>query len=208
MPTRPRLVALASAALLLAACTDAVQGVASPAEPTPSAASPSSSAPAPPTGPVPTDERLPDGPSFPADTGEDSGPAEAGSDDAQAGQMRITGIRLTGQNGWSRLVVDLAGNGVPEWTVGYSEASGPDGAPVDIAGDAYLRVRLRTGTEPSGRSRSRVSANPGPIVAAQTTGYSAGYEEVLIGVGGGELPFRAFALTDPGRIVIDVRPGG
>jgi hypothetical protein len=28
---------------------------------------------------------------------------------------------------------------------------------------------------------------------------------VLVGVRGGELPFRAFALTDPGRIVIDVR---
>ena len=41
-----------------------------------------------------------------------------------------------------------------------------------------------------------------------TTGYFEGTEEVLIGVRGGELPFRSFALTDPGRIVIDVRAAG
>ena len=35
-----------------------------------------------------------------------------------------------------------------------------------------------------------------------------GTEEVLIGVRGGERPFRAFALTDPGRIVIDVPSSG
>jgi hypothetical protein len=30
---------------------------------------------------------------------------------------------------------------------------------------------------------------------------------VLTGAAGGQQPFRAFALTDPGRIVIDVRSG-
>jgi hypothetical protein len=41
-----------------------------------------------------------------------------------------------------------------------------------------------------------------------TTGYFEGSEEVLIGVTGGQMPFRAFALTDPCRIVIDVRSVG
>ncbi|MFD2090217.1 AMIN-like domain-containing (lipo)protein [Blastococcus deserti] len=207
MPHRSRLVALASAAVLMTACTDVTPGVASPAGPTTSAPAPPSSAPAPSSVPVPTDAQSPDA-SSPADTGEDGGPAQPGSDDDQAGQMHIKGLRLTGQNGLSRLVVDLGGNGVPEWTVGYAEAVGPDGAPVDVAGDAVLRVRLRTGTPPSGQSRSRVSANPGPIVEARTTGFSGGNEEVLIGIHGGQLPFRAYALTDPGRIVIDVHPGG
>jgi hypothetical protein len=45
----------------------------------------------------------------------------------------------------------------------------------------------------------------GLIAQARTTGFFEGYEEVLVGVVGGELPFRAFALTDPGRIVIDLR---
>jgi hypothetical protein len=46
-----------------------------------------------------------------------------------------------------------------------------------------------------------------PAVRPRTTGSFEGYEEVLIGIDGGEQPFRAFPLTDPGRIVIDVRSG-
>jgi hypothetical protein len=53
-----------------------------------------------------------------------------------------------------------------------------------------------------------VRSSPGPIAQILTTGWFEGTEEVLIGVRGGELPFRAFALTDPGRIVIDVPGAG
>ena len=189
MPHRLRVAAMVSALLLLAACTDAEPD----AEAGSSSTSPSaSSSPAAPTSgsdpTAPTDEQVPD--------------------DGSREQMRVTGIRLTGQNGSSRLVVDLSGNGVPEWTVGYSEPTDPGGGPVDISGDAFLRVQLRTGTQPSGQSSSRVSASPGPVVEARTTGYFEGTEEVLIGVRGGEVPFRAYAQTDPGRIVIDVGPAG
>ena len=188
MPHRPQVAAMVSALLLLAACTNA-----EPEAEASSTASTSSSSAAPtsasdPT--TPTDEQVPDD----------------GSDDGSRDEMRVTGIRLTGQNGSSRLVVDLSGNGVPEWTVGYSEPTDPGGGPVDISGDAFLRVQLRTGTQPSGQSSSRVSASPGPVVEALTTGYFEGTEEVLIGVRGGEVPFRAYAQTDPGRIVIDVGP--
>jgi hypothetical protein len=209
MPHRSRVVAL-SALLLLGGCVDGGTDTA----PTPSAtASPSSSAAptsgsgsATPSAGVPTDEQTPDDASFPADTGDDGGPAQAGPDDDTEAPMRVTGLRLSSHGGFSRLVVDLSGNGVPEWTVGYSEASGPGGGPVEISGDAFLRVQLRTGTAPSGQSTSRVLANPGPIVEARTTGFFEGSEEVLIGIRGGQIPFRAFALTGPGRIVIDVRP--
>jgi hypothetical protein len=43
---------------------------------------------------------------------------------------------------------------------------------------------------------------------AITTGFFEGSGAVLIGARGREVPFRAFALTDPGRIVIDVHPAG
>ena len=105
-------------------------------------------------------------------------------------------------------MVDLSSSGVPEWTVGYSEATTPGGGPADIAGDAFLRLRLRTQTAPSGSSSSDISTSPGPIAQVRTTGFFEGTEEVLIGVRGGERPFRAFALTDPGRIVIDVPSAG
>lgn len=188
-----RVPAAVSALLLLTACTDSSSRASS------SSATGSGAAAA------PTDE-LPDGGSFPADTGDDGGPGQAGATGDPAGRPRIGGLRLSTHSGFTRLVVDLSSSGVPEWTVGYSEASGPGGGRAVIAGDAFLRLQVTTGAEPGGQSTSDVSASPGPIAQARTTGLFEGYEEVLIGVRGGELPFRAFALTDPGRIVIDVRP--
>jgi hypothetical protein len=210
-----RAAALVSALLQLAACTDDESGSDTPA----ASSSPFSSSWATatatsgrgsgtPSPAAPTDEQRPHDGSFPADTGDAGGPAQPGSNDDPAGRMRVTGLRLNGYEGYARLVVDLNRGGVPEWTVGYSEASDPGGGPVNITGDAFLRLRLRTQAEPGGLSMSQVSARPGPIAGARTTGFSEGYEEVLIGIRGGERPFRAFTLTGPGRIVIDVRSEG
>jgi hypothetical protein len=207
MPHR-RVAVLVSAVLLLSACTDVVTGVASPAGSASRSTPPPSSGSTPmPSPPVPTDEQPPDEPDFPADTEADGGSAQSGSGSDSA-SMRVDGVRYTTENGYVRLVVTLSGSGVPEWTVGYSEPSGPGGGPVDIAGDAFLRLQLRTGSAPSGSSTTNVRTSPGPIAQILTTGYFEGTEEVLIGVRGGELPFRAFALTDPGRIVIDVPGAG
>ncbi|WP_324274408.1 AMIN-like domain-containing (lipo)protein [Blastococcus brunescens] len=42
------------------------------------------------------------------------------------------------------------------------------------------------------------------MAEARATGTGDGYEEVLIGVRGGERPFTVEALTDPGRIVVAI----
>lgn len=165
--------------------------------------SPETSAPA-----SPTDEEPPGDANFPADTSDDGGPAESGSTPDPSAQGGGVSIRLATHEGYDRLVLDLNTAGVPAWTVGYGEASGPGGGPVEIEGDAFLRVALQTGSEPSGQGQSRVKTSPGPIAEVVTTGFFEGSEEVLIGVRGGEAPFRAFALTDPGRIVVDVRSAG
>ena len=200
--------ALVSVLFLLAACTDVVAGAASPGEPA-SRSSSSGSEPTPPERDtsVPSDEQPPDDPSFPTDTDADGGPAQPGSGDAEEA-MGVEGVRYTTENGYVRLVVSLSGSGVPEWTVGYSEPTTPGGGPADIAGEAFLRLQLHTGTAPDGQSTTNISTNPGPVAQVKTTGFFEGTEEVLIGVRGGERPFRAFALTDPGRIVIDVPSSG
>ena len=159
-------------------------------------------------GASPTDEDAPPEPNFPADTSPDGGPAQAGSAADPAGRTHVSGIRLASHQGYTRLVIDLSSTGVPAWTVRYTEASGPGGGPVDIEGDAFLRVSVQTGAEPTGQGQSDSKISPGPVAEAKTTGYFEGSEEVLIGTRGGQVPFRAFALTDPGRIVIDVRPTG
>jgi hypothetical protein len=210
---RRRLVAFILALpLLLSACTGgddeqpepSAAGTSSSSSPGPTTStSPRTSDPA-----APTDEEPPGDANFPADTSDDGGPAQPGSTADPSGQGGGVSIRLATHEGYDRLVLDLNTSGVPEWSVGYGEASGPGGGPVEIEGDAFLRVALQTGSEPSGQGQSRVKTSPGPIAEVVTTGYFEGSEEVLIGVRGGEAPFRAFALTDPGRIVIDVRSAG
>lgn len=202
--------ALVSVLFLLAACTEVVEGAASPGGPpsrSPSSSSGGSDPPEPPPS-IPSDERPPDDPSFPTDTDADGGPAQSGAGDDARDAMRVEGVRYTTENGYVRLVVTLSSSGVPEWTVGYSEATTPGGEPADIAGDAFLRLQLRTRTAPEGSSTTNISTSPGPIAQVKTTGFFEGTEEVLIGVRGGERPFRAFALTDPGRIVVDVPSAG
>lgn len=202
--------ALALPLLLTAACTSRVEGQNSAGSASSSATpQPKTTDKAPPTGgqPAPTGAQLPDGSGFPADTSDKSGPAQPGSG-SDSGRMRVQGVQLTSQDGFDRLVINLSTDAVPAWAVRYSEASGPGGGPVDIAGDAFLRVSLKTGGDPGGGSQTSLRTSPGPIAGVLTTGFFEGTEEVLVGVRGGEAPFRAFALSNPGRIVIDVRPAG
>lgn len=187
--------AVVTAALLLAACSEEVRGVASP-EPSATPPSRSSAAPVPPPAPEPGDP-VPD-------AGDTSGPATPGSADDAPEESRVAGIAFRSDGSSAQVVVNLSGSGVPEWTVGYSDATGADGEPVDIAGDAFLRVRVRTDASAEGQGTSRTSVSVGPVAETRTIGAADGYEEVLIGVRGGERPFHVEALTDPGRIVVEI----
>jgi hypothetical protein len=209
---RRRLVPLLVAVplLLAAGCTTVAAGHASPASGSTSAArttTPESSSPTS-AAPSPTDEADPMNADFPADTTDHGGPARTGSAADPAGQMHVSGIRVSSRNGYTRLVIDLTSHGVPAWTAKYTEASGPGGGPVDIQGDAFLRVAVQTGASSGNNGQSDIKLSPGPVAEARTTGSFEGSEEVLIGTRGGKVPFRAFALTDPGRIVIDLRSDG
>jgi hypothetical protein len=116
-------------------------------------------------------------------------------------------VQLDTHPAYGRVVVVLNTPGVPAWTVTYSGKTGAGGSPVDIAGDAVLRVTLQTGNPPPGQGSqgsSSVSAS-GIVAGVRTLGLIDGSQQVLIGISGGRLPFRAVALTDPGRIVVDVR---
>ncbi|MGY1802069.1 hypothetical protein ACI78T_02195 [Blastococcus sp. SYSU D00922] len=198
MRTR-RAAAVVSAVLLLAACSEEVQGVSSPGDPAP----PSSSSPE----PAPPSEEQPDDPGSGTgtDTEDKSGPGTGTG--GTSGQPAVAGINFRSDESTATLVVNLSGDGVPEWTVAYSEATAPDGSAVDIAGDAFLRVRVRSDAG-GGQGSSRFSISPGPVAEARTTGAADGYEEVLIGVRGGEQPFTVDALSDPARLVVEVRTAG
>ena len=156
---------------------------------------------------APEQEQAPPDASFPASIADDSGPAQDGAG-GNPDDMHVIGIRLTPQNGYERLVIDLNSSGVPEWTARYTEASGVGGGPVQISGDTFLRLGLFTQARRGDQQPVMIASDSGLVAEAENTGFGDGYEEVLIGLRGGQAPFRAFTLTDPGRIVIDLRPAG
>lgn len=210
MPRRRPATALSLA--LLAAVAVGTAGCSDDDGPAPSASStsapPTTSTSSPPT-PPPTegyeDETPPPDAGFPASIADDSGAAQEGATEDDDG-MWITGLRLTSQNGYDRLVIDLHGDDVPDWTARYTEASTPAGETVALSGDAFLRIALFTQGEPEDQAPAAVLGEGGLVAEVRATGYFAGYQEVLIGVQGGAAPFRAFALNDPARLVVDLRP--
>ncbi len=151
------------------------------------------------------DEAPPPDASFPASTADDGGEAQPGSTADTGADMLVTGLRLLPQNGYDRLIVDLSTTGVPSWTARYSEASTAAGDPVAVTGDSFLRLGLFTENS-SAEPVATVLGESGVVAEVRSTGSMGGYQEVLIGVRGAPAPFRTFGLTDPGRIVIDIRP--
>ncbi len=168
--------------------------------------------------PTPDDEGTgADGPTadapFPADAAVDT--AEP-SDDAA---LVVTDVRAGPQDGFDRVVFDLAGTGSAGWRVEYVDAAADDGSgePVEVAGDAVLQVRLAGMAMPT--EDPDVVEYDGGTVGPQGTSsveevvyrfWFEGYTTAFVGVDGGSgaadpPPFRVFALEDPARVVVDVQ---
>lgn len=153
------------------------------------------------------DEVPPPDPGFPASIADDGGEEQPGSTADTGQDMQITGLRLLPQNGYDRLIVDLNTSGIPFWTARYTDASTPAGDPVQVAGESFLRLGLFTENS-SAEPVPTVLGESGVVAEVRSTGSLGGYQEVLIGVRGAAAPFRTFGLTDPGRMVLDIRPAG
>jgi len=146
---------------------------------------------------------------FPADTRADDGGHGSGNG------LGLTGVRTAPHPGYDRVVFDLDGTGTPGWRVEYvtkPRAEG-SGAPVRLEGRVFLQVVLRgvglpvdTGVEPFGDSTTRIPGTGTKGVAEIAPGgVFEGEQQAFIGLRGTKRPFRAFALTDPTRVVVDVR---
>ena len=183
------------------------------ADPGPTGASepPASSAPA--TEPTETSSAAPDesAPPFPADTRPDDGGYGSGNG------LGLVGVRTMGHAGYDRVVFDLGGTGTPGWRVEYVDRPRADGSgePVPLEGTVFLQVFLRgfglpfdTGIEPLGDGTTRI---PGTGTEGVTEiapgGVFEGDHQAFIGLTGDRRPFRAFALTDPARLVVDIAHG-
>ena len=182
--------------------------------PPPPAESPSATAPAPsgagvqPTAtgarPSPTVA-----PPFAADTRPDTASASPGA------AVTVTDLQVGRHEGFDRVVLEVAGAGLPGWDARYVPEARSEGSgfPVQVTGEAVLRLAL-TGVGLPGDTG--VAPYPGPGRLAP--GYPAVREVVLDSTFEGqtvtfvgtaaERPFRVYRLQNPDRVVVEVLHAG
>ncbi|MCW2607598.1 MAG: hypothetical protein JWO60_2291 [Frankiales bacterium] len=210
-----RLLPLLLAAGLLAACTD------DPATtPSASTAAPEASPSAEQTAAVPTaaPSTVPTtaGPaSSPSATGGVAFPADTRPDTeaATGGPLTVVSARASRQEGFDRVVLQLAGKqaGAPGWRVEYVDEPTQDGSgdKVDVEGDAVLQVVVTgvgypfdTGQEEASNDLAPKGTRTVREVDLQAT--FEGQFTAFVGLSR-KVPFRVTRLSDPARVVIDVR---
>jgi hypothetical protein len=203
---------VATAVLVLTACSGGDdRDDPGPSTPSPAASStpdPSASAGATDTPPGSTDD---DGstsaPPFPANTEPDTSEPSAGA------ALTVTDVRVGRHDGFDRVVFELGGTGTPGWRVEYVPEAVEDGSGnvVQLDGDGTLQVMISGSGYPTDTGVAEYEG-PKPLRVAETDEV----EEVLLGsvfegstqafVGTDEVsPFRVYSLTDPTRVVVEVR---
>ncbi|WP_137293992.1 AMIN-like domain-containing (lipo)protein [Nocardioides dongxiaopingii] len=202
---------IAAAALLslplLAGCAD--DSVAEDATTTPAAGTatpdPTSETPSVPTS-VPTSDPTSAPPDFPDGTGDQA------ADGTGAGLVLVD-VRPARRDGYDRVVLEFSGKGTPGWVLDYVDRARLEGSGdvVDVDGAATLQVFASGTTWPapdyySGPTRlTPQGGGAGGVAEVHVAGTFEGYTQVFVGIDDGPVPFRAFTLTSPSRLVIDVQ---
>ena len=200
-----RLALAAAACLLAVACGDDpdLTGTSSGAR----ASDPPAAASSPADAPTPTTETTPDGgPAFEADSGREV-------EEASGGPLSVVAVRVARQDGYDRVVFELDGReeGQPGWQVEYVDDPRRDGSgePVEVDGDKTLVVLIRGAGYPfdTGVEEADGVQVPGDLAVVTDVELGSVFEGVYQAFVGTsrEAPFRVFRLSDPARVVVDVR---
>lgn len=124
-------------------------------------------------------------------------------------------VRVGRHSTYDRVVWEFPGDGRPTFRVRYVDEPTADGSGdrVDVRGDAYLEVIVSTvGIPADGSSRpadASAGSLAGTVIAEAKAIYGGfeGYGQSFVGVRDRERPFRAFVLSSPTRLVVDVSRG-
>jgi LysM repeat protein len=155
--------------------------------------------------PLPGDDPAEDLP-FPANLEPDTNEVSDGA------MLSPVDLRLGVHEEYDRVVLDLAGEGVPGWLGEYVEnpTLQGSGAPVELEGDASLKVIVRGVVYPTAQGAEEYQGpqriDPEATGVVQEVVYGSVFEgqtEIFIGLQSQE-PFRVFRLEDPTRVVIDI----
>jgi hypothetical protein len=151
-----------------------------------------------------------DAPAFP------EGTATQTAEHAGDWDLVLTDVRIGRHEGYDRVVLEFEGTGTPGWSAGYVDAARLDGSgeAVSLDGDAILDVYASGTTWPDpdedyydGPQQLEPEA-ASALAAVHVGGTFEGYTQVIVGIDGGPAPFRAFALSEPARLVVDIAADG
>ena len=133
--------------------------------------------------------------------------------DGDDGHAHLTDITVSSEDGFDRITFTYIEDSIPGWVVESAHApfvDDPRGQPMDVAGTSVYLITIRGGTS---QADDGTSTYDGPH------NFEPGYEQIVqlvergdfeatnswyLGLNGGEC-LRAFTLTNPTRIVIDVQ---
>ncbi|MDQ3612330.1 MAG: hypothetical protein M4D85_12150 [Actinomycetota bacterium] len=144
---------------------------------------------------------------FPADTAVDT-------ENPTGGPLSVVAVRVARQDGYDRVVFELDGKvaGEPGWRVAYTDdpAQQGSGDRVEVDGDATLAIDITgvgfpmdTGVE----EETDDPALPAGLVVIEDVVLGATFEgqyQAFVGTAR-KAPFRVFRLSNPARVVLDVR---
>jgi hypothetical protein len=122
----------------------------------------------------------------------------------------ITDVRIGHQDGFDRVVFEFHGTGTPGWTVKYvpSASEQASGKPIALTGSAVLSVALTGVAHPTDIQEFRRGTVTGPetdvVTEAFYDGTFEGVSQAFVGTTV-QTPFRVYLLTDPVRVVLEVR---
>lgn len=145
-------------------------------------------------------------PPFPANTRPDTGEPSAGA------AITVTDVRIGHQDGFDRVVFQVAGHGTPGWDVRYvdkavGQARGDD---IPVMGNAILQVTIRgaglpteTGIAEYDGSQPLRPHETDEVTEVVWNGTFEGTSVAFVGTTE-RTPFRVYLLEQPARVVLDV----
>lgn len=137
---------------------------------------------------------------------------ERATQEPDGGPLTVTDVRIGSHGSFDRITFEIAGDGEAGWLIEYEDEprSQGRGDPVEIDGDAVLRVALRGMAYPTaapeepydGPERIQPERTDAIVEVVEDVLYE-GYHDFFVGLDG-ERPYRVERLADPQRIVIDI----
>ena len=129
---------------------------------------------------------------------------------ARLGGLTPTGVRVGAHDGFTRVVIDLEGEGEPGWFTAYTDdpRQQVSGHPVEVEGNSFLNLGIEGTPWPSTPELEEKYMNPGSTAGTGVVSevvYTTTFEaqtQLIIGLRK-KTPYSVTFLQEPKRLVLD-----